>query len=695
MNPTKRNPIVLFGAAALLVGAGIATLWIHHEVPQAIVNQPHRSPLPGNAAANPNGARGDSLASMGLLWERGVGGQAGETRAAIPVQAAPLRAAVKGAAGERVRLNLSERFPALSGQVIQSATHDDGTVVTQVRIDGDPQGMLTLQENQAANFFLGQLYYDQYPVAYEFRPSGSGVMATRHAISDLLCSVVNRNQDGIELAGLPPVDPVKDKIARQQEAEVKAKRQLIEESKPVIEEGKPTGGTTSPGLSVADVSTTEGNSGTKNLLFTVKLSKSDRTRTITASYTTVNGTALAGSDYTATSGTVTIAPGTTSSTIAVAILGDTVVEPNETFQLVLSNPVNAVLADGTAVGTITNDDSSNVSTVPVLNSLPGAVAVAYLDMDGQVVSGTQWANGGTITAKGISTTFTQAQMTEIWRRTVEDYSPFQINVTTEEAVYLATPANRRIRCIITPDNEWYGAAGGVAYISSFTWTGDTPCWVFSDQLANSPRYIAEACAHEIGHTLGLRHDGRVSPSEAYYAGHGSGETGWAPIMGVGYYQLLVQWSKGEYLSANNTEDDLAIITSQNGFTYRVDLQPSTPAGAPPLTVNGTSVSASGILETRDDADTFAFTTQGGTVSLATSGDATSQDLDLLIEILDAAGTVLASANPDTLTDASISASLAAGTYYVRVSGVGRGDPLADGYTDYGSLGQYTISGTVP
>lgn len=687
MNPKPTNHVALYGAASLLAAVGISAICLNSGDPSpAATGAPPRRAKSSPAPAAANRAEDAASAAQGLLWERGANGQK-ELRASIPVQAAPLHAVVGQAAGTRVVLNLSDRFAALAGEVTGSSTQDDGTVVTHIRINGEPQGTLTVQENKALGFFLGQLYFDAHPVAYEFRPSGSGLMASRYALSGLLCSMLNQNQDGIEAMGLPPLNKTKAQAALKNEEEAKAKNKLIQEA-------KPGGTTTALGLSVLDASITEGNSGTKNLSVTVKLSKSDRTKTISVSYATQNGTATAGSDYTSVSGTVTFAPGSNTRTVSVPISGDTTLEPDETFLLLLSNPVNAVVYDGSATCTITNDEATP-SNVPLLNSLPGAVAVAYLDMDGQVVSGTQWLSGGTINAGGISSTYTQAQMTEIWRRAAEDYAPFQINVTTDEAAYLAAPSNRRIRCVITPDNEWYGPYGGVAYINSFTWTGDTPCWVFSDQLANSPRYIAEACSHEIGHTLGLLHDGRSSPSEGYYQGHGSGETGWAPIMGVGYYQLLVQWSRGEYLSANNKEDDLAIITTKNGFTYRVDLQPGTPAGAPALTVSGTSVSGSGIIETGSDADTFAFTTNGGTVSLTALGDPTSQNLDMLAEILDAAGNVLAASNPDTLTDATVSASLAAGSYFVRVSGVGRGDPLTDGYTDYGSLGQYSISGTVP
>lgn len=687
MQSKPKNRPALYGAASLLAVAGIVAVGLNSGKPSATV--PEDGMLTAKSSPAPITAKPDKatvLAEQGLLWEHGPDGQT-ELRASIPVQAGPMRAVVGQAAGARVKLDLSDRFTALEGEIIGSSTHDDGTVITHIRIEGAPEGTLTVQENKSLGFFLGQLYFDSHPVAYEFRPSGDGLMASRHALSDLLCSMLNHDLDAVDVVGLPPLDKVKA------EAAVKREKEEAEKSKG-IQQAKPSGGSTAIGLSILDVAISEGNAGIKNLLVTVSLSKSDRSKTISARFSTQDATANAGSDYSAVSGTVTFSPGSTTRTISVPINGDTLPEANETFLVLLSSPSNAVIADGSATCTISNDDATPTN-VPLLNSLPGAVAVAYLDMDGQNVSGTQWLNGGTINAGGISTVYSQDQMIEIWRRSAEDFAPFQINVTTDEAAYLAAPSNRRIRCIITPDNEWYGNYGGVAYVNSFTWTGDTPCWVFSDQLANTARYIAEACSHEIGHTLGLLHDGRSSPAEGYYEGHGGGETGWAPIMGIGYYQLLVQWSRGEYLSANNKEDDLAIITTKNGFGYRNDQQPGTPVGAPALAVSGTTVSGSGIIETNTDSDTFAFTTTGGTVSLTVLGDATSQNLDVLAEILDGSGQIIATSNPDTLTDATVSTSLAVGAYFIRISGVGRGDPLATGYTNYGTLGQYRISGSVP
>ena len=119
--------------------------------------------------------------------------------------------------------------------------------------------------------------------------------------------------------------------------------------------GVPTGQPTPPSVSVADASVSEGNSGTSNLNFNVTLSKAS-TSPVTIAYTTANGTATAGQDYTAKSGTVTFAAGETTKTVSVAVAGDTAVEPNETLTVTLSNPSGATIADGSAVGTITNDD---------------------------------------------------------------------------------------------------------------------------------------------------------------------------------------------------------------------------------------------------------------------------------------------------------------------------------------------------
>jgi hypothetical protein len=110
-----------------------------------------------------------------------------------------------------------------------------------------------------------------------------------------------------------------------------------------------------PALSVTGTSQAEGNAGTQPMNFAVKLAKPTRLR-VTVAYATADGTATAGSDYTATSGTLTFAPGETSKTVAVPIVEDTTVEPDETFTLTLASPVNAVLGQPAATATIKNDD---------------------------------------------------------------------------------------------------------------------------------------------------------------------------------------------------------------------------------------------------------------------------------------------------------------------------------------------------
>ncbi|NJC49813.1 UNVERIFIED_ORG: uncharacterized protein YhjY with autotransporter beta-barrel domain [Xanthomonas campestris] len=139
-----------------------------------------------------------------------------------------------------------------------------------------------------------------------------------------------------------------------------------------------------PALSIDDVSVNEGNSGTTTATFTVSLSAASG-QTVSVNYATANGTATAGSDYVARSGTLTFTPGTTAQGVAITVNGDTAVEPNETFSVGLSGASNASIARATGTGTILNDDVV-VTVGPA--SLPAATA-------GSAYSQNLSASGGT------------------------------------------------------------------------------------------------------------------------------------------------------------------------------------------------------------------------------------------------------------------------------------------------------------
>jgi len=333
--------------------------------------------------------------------------------------------------------------------------------------------------------------------------------------------------------------------------------------------------------------------------------------------------------------------------------------------------------------------------LPILSSRPAATAVLYLDFDGETVTDPSWNSGNTIVAQPSS--LTSAQIAEVWNRVKEDYWPFNIDVTTDRNRYNSAPVGSRMRCIITPTDTAAPGAGGVACLDSFdragSWFSSTiPCWVFNSSVVG----VAEAVSHELGHTFGLHHDGRTSPAEEYYAGHGTGAVGWGPIMGAAYTKSLVQWSKGEYASANNQEDDLAIIANAaNGFGYVADDAGNSRGSAAALNAPGGAVNQTGIISGNNDVDFYVFTVGAGVVSINANPASISPNLDILLQLQNSAGTVVASSNPDTALNASVSYTVAAGTYYITVQGTGRGAVLGDGYSNYGSIGHYSLSGTVP
>ncbi|MBG1268751.1 hypothetical protein [Nostoc sp. WHI] len=396
-----------------------------------------------------------------------------------------------------------------------------------------------------------------------------------------------------------------------------------------------------------------------------------------------------------------------------------------------SNPENLTYSNGKLYFTADNatqgvelwaidvDAEADLFKTFSLNSLPGANHTIYLDFDGHITSGTFWneffTGGADIVTSafdfdGNTASFSSAELERIryiWQRVAEDFSPFNVNVTTQTPTDIndliknnSSDTRWGVRVVIGGDGSWYTQntdIKGVAINGSFNRNSDTPAYVFIDNVSEDEKYVAETISHEVGHTLGtlgLDHDGRISPSEGYYDGHGSGDTGWAPILGIGYYQNLTQWSKGEYASADNTEDDLQIITTQNGFDYRTDDAGDTIATAKSLFISGTSVSGSGIIERNTDVDFYSFVTGAGAIDLTVNPFSRGPNLDILAQLYNSAGTLIASSNPTELLSAAIATIVTAGTYYLAIDGVGKGDPLSTGYTDYGSLGQYFISGTI-
>ncbi len=117
-----------------------------------------------------------------------------------------------------------------------------------------------------------------------------------------------------------------------------------------------------PTISINNVSVTEGNSGTTTATFTVSLSNPS-SEVVSTNYTTTNGSAVAGSDYVVTSGTLSFSPGEVSKQISVSVSGDTTFEENEVFTVTLSAAVGATFADNQGTGTINNDDSQPSITI--------------------------------------------------------------------------------------------------------------------------------------------------------------------------------------------------------------------------------------------------------------------------------------------------------------------------------------------
>lgn len=153
-----------------------------------------------------------------------------------------------------------------------------------------------------------------------------------------------------------------------------------------------------PALSIDNVAVTEGTGGSVDATFTISLSAAS-TETITVDWSTANGTAVSGSDFDTAGGTLTFAPGETSKTVTVSVLGDATDEPEETFSVNLSNATGAPITEAQGVGTITDDDSAptlTINDITVVESAgPATFTVTLSAASGWPVTVDNWTQGAT------------------------------------------------------------------------------------------------------------------------------------------------------------------------------------------------------------------------------------------------------------------------------------------------------------
>jgi hypothetical protein len=209
-------------------------------------------------------------------------------------------------------------------------------------------------------------------------------------------------------------------------------------------------------LSVANTSVVEGNSGTKTVSVTVTLAGSSAS-TVTVGYSTVAGSALAGTDFVSTSGTLTFAPGVTSKTFTVTINGNTIKQANRTFTVVLSSPVNATIASGTATVTIVDDEL--------------ALTAAYAPTSAQPVR--------SLTSADLAPVVAQAKASWLAVAPGADFSGVTFEIGDLDGLMLGFTSGRTVTIDATAAG-WGWGAGGIDLLT--------------------------VVSHELGHILGLDHE---------------------------------------------------------------------------------------------------------------------------------------------------------------------------------------------
>lgn len=392
--------------------------------------------------------------------------------------------------------------------------------------------------------------------------------------------------------------------------------------------------------------------------------------------------------------------------------------------------------------------ATSVVGVPALNSRPGAAYTVYVDFAGFNFTG-QWATSGK--TPGVTPAYDDdgnpaqfnaheiANLQRIWSRISENYSAFDINITTVDPAvaagkasddftrqnfYDATP--RLMHLVIGGTGDWQPDSGGVSFTDVMPRAeagsnGYHTDWLFSGDAPDDFGFVCDGATHEIGHTLGLRHQGDWSGNTLVHELN-YGNASYAPIMGVAYSSARSLWSVGDAnfnTGSATLQNDLGIIASDSGMNgFIEDHVGHTLSTATPLPVNGSAVNwmtARGTIGPLSrynpqpvgaenyTADFWSFKTGGGLVTLnvksgrSTMTGGTPDDgaaLNVVLNIYNGSGSLIATVDTASL-DETFSKQLAAGTYFARVTPKANLTDSSYNGRSFFDMGDYFITGSVP
>lgn len=442
-----------------------------------------------------------------------------------------------------------------------------------------------------------------------------------------------------------------------------------------------------------------------------------------------------------------------------------------------------------------DSDTSTLSAQPAAASVPGspeggsnpgAPVTIFLDFDGATFENQGWNEMQGESPLTFASSSHSSAAADVWAAVVEDYAPFNVNVTTTDpgadALYKTSADDNEygVHVVITDSyGEVLSEAAGTSGLAFIGGTGSSylaGALVFTEGMGldgASPEVIADSIAftssHEAGHNFGLDHAGHADDDSGYYY---PSEGLWGPIMGAPYGVPVSTWTNADYNGATNTEtpDDLTVITDRSeaagaflwlehadGTFYEgeyvcaaedVDLSNIQPDdeifaadasgacldeqlvvvyhytdradsaadqvgnntdSAAALSLADDVFAADGVIIERDDVDVYELNVADGEFTAKLDVAEVGANLNASILLTDADGNVIAEDEGNPTRDSAAAASglgaeitatdLTAGVYYLTVDGVGFGDPSqatatdAGGFSDYGSLGHYALTGT--